>query len=178
MRIPLYACMAIALGLSVTPAANSATTTQYSVMTGGNCQLSIPTTDTKFRPKATGARNESATTSSFVICPFSITPSTSNASPVLGFYLTLYSLDGLAHNNVSCTAVTGIQTLGIPPVYSAKTADIPASGAGQLSWLGADFGGTNGNPITGSANLSVTCNLPPQTAIDTLVTNFNYEIGT
>ena len=65
-----------------------------------------------------------------------------------------------------------------PPVYSAKTINVPATGTAQLIWQGSDFGGTDGTPITASANLSVTCNLPPQTAIDTLVTNFNYEIGT
>ena len=118
MRTPYYASLAttaIALGLAVAPAAQAATTSQFGVMTGGNCQLSIPTTDTKFRPRATGARNESTTTSSFVICPFSISPSGGDASPVIYFYLTMYSLDGAVHNNVSCTAVTGIQTLGIPP---------------------------------------------------------------
>lgn len=180
MRILLSASLAsVAIAmLGTAPAAVAATTSQYSVMTGGNCQLSIPTTDTKYRPKATGARNESTTTSNFVICPFSISPSGGNASPVVLFYATLYSIDGVAHNNVSCTAVTGIQTLGLPPVYSSKTVNIPATGAANVQWKGSDFGGTDGTPITGSANLSVTCNLPPQTAIDTLVTNFNYEIGT
>ena len=164
--------------LIAAPAAKSATVNQYSVMTGGNCQLSIPTTDTKFRPKATGARNESTTTSNFVICPFSISPSPGSAAAVLSFYASLYSLDGVAHNNVSCTAVTGIQTLGLPPVYSSKTVDIPATAGAQVSWQGSDFGGTDGTPIAGSANLSITCNLPPQTGIDTLVTNYNQEIGT
>jgi hypothetical protein len=147
-------------------------------MTGANCQLSIPTTDTKFRPKAAGARKESTTTGNFVICPFSLSPSGGNASPVPGFHATLYSIDGVAHNNVSCTAVTGIQTLGFPPVSSSKTVNIPATGAANATWKGSDFGGTDGTPIAASANLSVTCNLPPQTAIDTLVTNLNYETGT
>jgi hypothetical protein len=158
--------------------AKAATVNQYSVTTGGNCQLSIPTTDTKFRPKATGARNESTTTSSFVICPFSISPSPGSAAAVIWFYATLYSLDGIAHDNVSCTAVTGIQTLGMTPVYSAKSINIPATGATQLMWQGSDFGGSDGTAIAASANLSTPCNLPPQTAIDTTVTNYYQEIGT
>lgn len=172
------ACLVFTCGIAVAPVAKAATVNQYSVMTGGNCQLSIPTTDTKFRPKATGARNESTTTSSFVICPFSISPSPSSASAVIFFYATFYSLDGNAHNNVSCTAVTGIQTLGLPPVYSTQVVNIPATGAATIQWQGSQFGGTDGTPIAGSANLSVTCNLPPQTGIDTLVTNYNQEIGT
>lgn len=181
MRTPLSASLtsiAIALGVTAAPVAKSGTINQYSVMTGGNCQLSIPTTDTKFRPKATGARNESTTTSNFVICPFSISPSPSSAAAVIYFYATLYSLDGNEHDNVSCTAVTGIQTLGMTPVYSSKTVDVVATGGVQLIWRGSDFGGVDGNPIAASANLSVTCNLPPQTAIDALITNYDQEIGT
>lgn len=180
MRILFHAAMASAfvLSMSAAPEAKSATVNQYSVMTGGNCQLSIPSIDTKFRPKASGARNESTTTSNFVICPFSISPSPSSASAVIYFYPVLYSLDGNAHNNVSCTAVTGIQSLGITPVYSTQIVNIPATGGVTVQWQGSQFGGTDGTPIAGSANLSVTCNLPPQTGIDTLVTNYNQEIGT
>lgn len=181
MRIPYYTSLvtaAIAVGLSAAPAVKAATTSRHGVMTGGNCQLSIPTTDTKFRPRATGARNESTTTSNFVICPFVVSPSDSDAAPVTSFYAMLYSLDGNAHNGVSCTAVTGIQSLGLPPVYAAQTVDVPATGSASVNWYGSDFGGTDGTPITASANLSVTCLLPPQTAIDTLVFNYRYEIGT
>jgi len=177
MRIPLFACMAIALGLTAAPTAQSATTNQYSVFAGGNCQLSIPTTDTKFRPRATGARNESTTTGSFVICPFA-SPSSGGVSTLLYFYATLYSIDGNAHNNVSCTGVTGVQSLSLPPVYSTQLVTIPATGAAQILWQGSNFGGIDGTVIAGSTGASVTCNLPPQTGIDILVTNYNQEIGT
>ena len=61
------ACCIAACGLAMIPAAKAAINGD---VIGGRIprQLSIPTTDTKFRPKATGARNESTTASSFVIC--------------------------------------------------------------------------------------------------------------
>ena len=34
-----------------------------------------------------------------------------------------------------------------------------------ITWTAADFGGTEGAPITSSWNISITCNLKPQTAI-------------
>lgn len=169
------ACLAALCGVGTASLVHAATTNRYIVVPGANCQLSIPTTDTKFRPKAIGARNESTTVSNFVICPYVVSPSDGNASPVKSFYVMLYSIDGIARD-VTCTAVTGIKTLGVPPVYASKT--VTVSGTAQVQWMGSDFGGTNGDPITGSANLSVTCLLPPQTAVDTLVANFDYEIGT
>jgi hypothetical protein len=170
------ACVAAICGMGTASSVQAATANRYIVVPGANCQLSIPTTDTKFRPKAIGARNESTTVSNFVICPYVVSPSDGNASPVKSFYVMLYSIDGVARD-VTCTAVTGIKTLGVPPVYASKTVTVPGAGAAQVQWMASDFGGTNGDPITASANLSVTCLLPPQTAVDTLVANFDYEIG-
>ena len=61
--------LAIVLTLLAMADTDAAATWGYSASSGADCQLSIPTLDTKFRPKASGARNESTTASYFVICP-------------------------------------------------------------------------------------------------------------
>ena len=125
---------------------------------GASCQLSIPTTDTGVRPKASGFRNESTTTSSFVICTFQRSATTGDYSYV---GLVGYSLDGVARD-VTCTATTDT----FPGVrYSSKTASVQDAGDIPFVWSAADFGGTAGNPISGSLYFTVTCNLRPQTAI-------------
>ncbi|QDQ72675.1 hypothetical protein FNZ56_01680 [Pseudoluteimonas lycopersici] len=170
-------CLVTLLGLAIAPHARSATTEGWIIVPGGNCQLSIPTTNTAFRPKATGARNESASISNFVICPFVVAPSDDLASPITGIGMWMQSLDGTAHS-VTCTAVVG--ALGNAPMkYSSKTVDLPASttAAGQLSWFPADFGYAQGAPIPGSGYLTITCNLPPQTSINYLYASYYYEIG-
>ena len=80
-----------------TPAAK---TFNLDLANGASCQLSIPTTDTGVRPKASGFRNESTTTSSFVICTFQRSTTTGDY-----YYVGLvgYSLDGVARD-VTCTA--------------------------------------------------------------------------
>jgi hypothetical protein len=158
--------------------ARSATTSQYIVLPGGNCQLSIPTTDTKFRPKATGARNESSSISNFVICPFTVAPAPGSAAAITDLGIYVQSLDGTSRN-VACTAVVGAAN-NVPFVYSSKTFATPANtnNNGAASWIATDFGGTVGTPIAGSAWLTVTCNLPPQTQISYLYATYKYEIGT
>ena len=170
-------CIAIA-AFGVVPAARSATTSQYIVVQGGSCQLSIPTIDTAFRPKATGARNESSSVSNFVICPFTVAPAPGSAAPITSAGLYLQSLDGVSRS-VTCTAVVG-SINNIPPVYSSKTISTSATTTNNvsLSWTAADFGGTSPNPINGSVFLSVTCNMPPQTGLSYLYAQYNYEIGT
>lgn len=138
---------------------------------GGACQLSVPTTSTGVRPKATGFRNESTTTSNFVICPVT--------APVVGNNLftdilaVVYSLDGKPRV-VTCTAVVGVyDDPGFLPMYSSKSESVDSSDTPfgqQYHWTAVDFGGTAGQPITGSVLTSVTCNLPPQTAISFIQT--------
>lgn len=180
MRIPFCAALAttsLALGLTVAPVSQAATTSQYIVVQGGSCQLSIPTTDTAFRPKATGARNESTSVSNFVICPFTVAPAPSSASAVTSVGMFMQSLDGVSRS-VTCTAVVGAIN-NTPPVYSSKTVSTPAttSSNASVTWSATDFGGTSGSVITGSAWLTVTCNVPPQTGISYLYAQYNYEIG-
>lgn len=135
------------------------------------CQLSIPTIDTQVRPKASGYRNESTSKSAFVICGYN-TPSYDSTSKQILIYFT--SMDG-ASRNISCTAVSGMA--GAEPMfYSTKSISSTAADTyTALLWTAADFGGTTDIPYGESP--SVTCTLPPQTAITQVINAFDYEIG-
>ncbi|GAA5002207.1 hypothetical protein FNZ56_09200 [Pseudoluteimonas lycopersici] len=77
------------------------------------CTLSIPTTDTRVRPKALGFRNE-GTTNAFVICGID------NFSNVDGFnwiMLTFKSFDGKGHS-FDCTAVSNTASVSSPQFLS------------------------------------------------------------
>jgi hypothetical protein len=135
------------------------------------CQLSIPTTDTQVRPKASGYRNESTSKSAFVICGYS-TPSYDSTSKQILIYFT--SMDAVSRN-ISCTAVSGMA--GAEPLtYSTKSISSTAAETyTALLWTPADFGGTTDIPY--GVAVSVTCTLPPQTAITQVINAFDYEIG-
>lgn len=60
-------------------------------------------------------------------------------------------------------------------VYSTKTLSIPGPGYIGLSWSPSDFGETT--QIPGGFAPSVTCTLPPQTAITMVTDQYNLEIG-
>ena len=94
-------------------------------------------------------------------------------------YIGLYSLDGASHN-VSCTAVSGWRESGY--VYSTKNWVVTNTEVGHpdsyMVWNAGDFGGTAGDQITSSLAFSITCLLPPQTAIDYIQGELKYEIGT
>jgi len=143
----------------------------WNVATGSTCQLSIPTIDTKFRPKATGARNESTTVGSFVICPSPV-PNKYVTGGFTHVYVALYSIDGASHT-VSCTAVTGAYLTGSIPTsdYSTKSTTVSGPSYALLDWTAADFGGAAGVPIS---LMSVTCLLSPQTAVSVIQTNYTY----
>ena len=135
-----------------------------------------PTT-TGVRPKATGFRNESATGSNFVICPVSNAVAYSNDNDTAAV-LRVYSIDGATHS-VSCTAVSGWDQADLHS--STKTFNVSSTDPSYgytAQWTAADFGGTNGDPIPGSVGFSVTCNLPPKTAIAHASAIFDYQIGT
>jgi len=147
------------------------------VIPAASCQLSIPTTNTGVRPKATGFRNESTTTGNFVICPVIAGPGNGTASPLSWLNIFVYSLDGTSRN-VSCTGMTGWYGGYMPPVYSTKTFSSDTTGQGYtITWWPTDFGGLSGTTIPGSLNFSVTCNLPPQTAINFMEAIFPYAVG-
>ena len=179
--------VALAVGVGMGSSSHAATQLREVESQGGPaCQLSIPTTDTKVRPKATGFRNE-GTTNAFVICNVTSLPGydgSVNFGDPQAVALILYSLDGNNHD-VTCTAVSGVQgfsSIGAnPQQYVTKTLTVnnttaPYQAAGVVfKWLPADFGGTD--QILDDAAFSVTCQLPPNVAINIGIMQGQEEIG-
>jgi hypothetical protein len=170
-RLPfvLAGCL-LATGLATSPVAGAATVTSLQHAPGSVCQLSIPTTNTGVRPKATGFRNESTATGNFVICPL-VSPMGTGSDVFTFVNISLLSLDNQPHD-VACTAVAS----AISATYSSKTIAVSPSG-GSYQWSASDFAGTIGNPIVGSQEMSITCMLPPQTAIRFVGGYYNHEVG-
>lgn len=135
---------------------------------GPACQLSVPTTSTQVRPRASGMRNE-GTTSAFVICQFAAT-----SSPFTQAGITLASIDG-ANHNVSCTGMSGYPTQ--TAYYSTFNIFVRATdtaGVG-VGWNSAYF-----DPSLGtlpSRGFSVTCNLPPGMAIINTLALYDEDVG-
>jgi len=170
-RLAVPTCL-LAMGLATSASTHAALRQNWNYANpGSGCQLSIPTTDTQVRPKASGYRNESTSKSAFVICGYD-TPTYDSRSKQVLIYFT--SMDG-ASRNISCTAVSGMAGAE-PMVYSTKAISSTAADTyTALLWTPADFGGATDIPY-GEA-MSVTCTLPPQTAITQLINSFDYEIG-
>ncbi|MFT3898334.1 MAG: hypothetical protein QM719_11690 [Thermomonas sp.] len=171
------ACLVAVFGLAATPAARSATGNQYLTISGSICKPAGTNTNPDFVSKATGGRNESTTTGIFVVCPFSLSPVPIDGGVVTEMNVTLYSLDGQTHS-VACTTVIGSLNRYVPATYSSKTTSLPTTTTGAVAtWNAGDFGGTAGAGIQGSAWTTVTCNLPPQTAIGLLYAKYNPQLG-
>jgi len=145
-------------------------TKTYEFPAADACQLSVPTTDTKVRPRANGYRNE-GTSNQFVICGMG---GYENGT-VVSTTLLATSVDGQAHS-MACTGVTGLTGFA-GPYYSSKTVSVPASGVGAQSWVAVDFGGIEGEPIDGGINLSVTCTLPPNVALQGFESQGIIDVG-
>ena len=175
MKLPhTIALSAFAAAWLATMPAQAATQNRVVTTPGARlCTLSIPTTDTGVRPKATGFRNE-GTTTAFVICAFDSPPgqagiySTEASGDPEMVYLFFSSIDGHAHT-FDCTGVNSwpgnSMIFTVPMQYVVKTATVdPAIDPGSaFAWQPADFGGGTHIPTSGS--FSVTCKLPPGTAI-------------
>ena len=166
------AAASLAIGLSAAPAATAVTQDKiYEFSAADACQLSIPTTDTKVRPKASGYRNEGAT-NQFVICGMG----GYEKGTVLYMVLLYTSMDGVQHD-MSCTGVSGLTGLGNGPIYSTKTVSVAATGYSFATWGAEDFGGTDGAPIDQGLNLSVTCTLPPNVALQGFESQQQIDVG-
>ena len=148
------------------------------------CTLSVPTTDTKIRPRSTGFNNE-GTTNAFVICSFNSPPGDDSGNTQASNYLIyLKSLDGQNHS-VDCTGVNSLKDgvgLGIPaPTFVTKTTLVNDSGSlgifgVPVNFLPADFGGTATIPSYGGA-FSITCILPPQVSVKVGFSNSEEDVG-
>ena len=165
-----FAGLLVACAACASPAMAATQARTYEFPAADACQLSVPTTDTKVRPRANGYRNE-GTTNQFVICGMG---GYENGT-VMSTTLLATSVDGKAHS-MSCTGVTGLTGFD-GPYYSAKTMTVPASGVGMQAWAAADFGGSAGEPIDGGLNLSVTCTLPPKVALQGFESQGIIDVG-
>ena len=160
-----------ACGLILAPAAKASIgATGATTGTGATCQPVAPGSNPKLVFKATGVRNESTTTASFVICPLPSTV-TFGSNVFTDVWLQVYSIDGASHE-VTCTAVTGFLFNFMQ--YSSKTVTVAGSNQATPEWTAADFGGSAGGLIPDSGSFSVTCALPPQTLILSINGWFEY----
>jgi len=162
----LPAAMMALASVIATPA--SATVLQESTLSSGaaTCQLSIPTIDTVVAPRANGYRNPGSK-GAFVIC--GIESPTHAEFKTVG--IVLLSLDGQPHA-MSCTGVNGIPGL-VAQAYLTRDFTVPAGGY-ALSFVAGDYGGST--TIPNSQAFTITCNLPPQTAISYIGGSYDLDI--
>ncbi len=137
---------------------------------GGACKSAGVTPSTALDTRAIGARNLSSTSGVFTVCTFFLTPTPMEGGVVNELNMVIYTLDGNTRS-VACTAVIGSLVRYVPPTYSTKTFSVGADTLG--TWDASDFGGTSGDGIKGSAWVTITCNLPPQTGIGVLYAKLN-----
>ena len=166
-RTTLAAVLFTAAGCAMSAPASAVTQSRVQIETGSNmCTLSVPTIDSKIRPRANGFKNE-GTTNQFVICSFDAPPGAYyiNGTAFSAVYLWLISLDGVARS-VTCTGVNSLPGTGIiDPVFVPKTLSVAStSDWTEYAWAPADFGGTSTIPFSSGA-FSVTCVLPPNVSI-------------
>ena len=163
MRATSIALASALLGaaLAPTPASAGSVLKTLTQDAGNACTLSIPTTDTGVRPKATGFRNE-GTANAFVICSADVANADGFGGDTTYIGLSLASFDGNAHST-NCTAVarypdtlSNIQYVTLPALNTAATGvatSLTTSGA-PPSYYDHQRG-----------ELSVTCVLPPGVSI-------------
>ena len=147
--------------------AHAADPNQYASVPGGVCKVSSTSASgsNQFDARAIGARNFGTTGGVFVICPFVLTPTPIEGGVVTELNLSAFTLDG-ATRPMTCTAVIGSLTRYIDATYSAKTVAVDGSMSTTLTWTASDFNGASPTGgIVGSAWATVTCLVPPQTAI-------------
>lgn len=174
-RTAITAAVTVGIGLAFSQPAAAVTQTRNQIQTGANmCTLSIPTTDTKVRPKASGFRNE-GTTNAFVICAFDTPPGgVAPSTDLSSITLILKSLDGASHET-TCTGVNSVadgSLVGaIDQQYVSKTVNVNDAGplgayGMQIVWGPEDFGAASGTVIPWSGGVfTVTCLLPGQVSI-------------
>ena len=165
-RIVISTAVTLATGLALSQPAAAVTQNRTQIETGSNmCTLSVPTTDTKIRPRANGFKNE-GTTNQFVICSFDAPPGAYfiDVHEFSAVFLFVISLDGIARD-VTCTGVNSIVGSGVDPVFVSKTISVSSTTSlASYSWAPAEFGGTTTIPYSSGA-FSVTCILPQNVSI-------------
>ena len=177
----------LSAGLVLSSPLAAVTQSRLQSQTGADmCTLSVPTIDSKVRPRATGFRNE-GTTNAFVICTFDPPPGANGiVTDFIYAILVLKSLDGADHD-VTCTAVNSLPNMDAlgwsdaAQQYIAKTMTVNDSGTFKAfgtgyQWFAEDFGATDAIPYSGG-QLSVTCLLPPQVSVIEGVASSSEDVG-
>ena len=165
----------LACGELMNSHARAATQDRSVALIGSNfCQLTLPTTSSPIRNRATGVRNE-GTTSAYVTCAY---PSgegrVSGGSTNAFIWLYIASLDGALHL-VTCTGVASDAHFNL--TYVSKTITAPPTRAGAaVVWDPQDFDDWGTIPDYGQ--FSVTCLLPPKTAITLGYVDSTTDVGT
>nr|ACA34414.1 hypothetical protein [uncultured bacterium pTW2] len=171
----IIALAVLACGELMNSHAQAATQERQIALVGSNfCRLTLPTTSSPIRNRATGVRNEGST-STFVTCVY---PSgegrVSGGSKNTAIWLYVASLDGALHD-MSCTGVASDADFNL--TYVSKTGVAPPTSTGAaLIWEPDDFG--DWGTIQDHGQFSVTCLLPPQTAITLGYVDSTTDVGT
>lgn len=161
---------AIALtGLCVTPAHAGFLTKTLTQNPATACTLSIPTTDTKVRPKAIGFRNE-GTTNAFVICGFDIDSTDPGFNEI---EVNFVSIDGAAHE-FNCTGASRFN-FETSAQYLTKAVSVPASGGAGFSISVNDGDYDSAVYDLYPWGQSVTCLMPPGVAIISVLSEHEDE---
>lgn len=167
----LFATTLVAGLLAASPAQAATIERVYTNQGGPACQLSVPTTSSQVRPRATGMRNEGAG-NEFVICQFP-----SNGTPFYKAAVTVVTIDGNAHD-VQCTGMDGTQLSGT--IYSTKTSATGSPGTPKfIYWYTDDFQWPSApTPTTfHRPEFSVTCVLPGGAAIESVYGYYTDDVG-
>ena len=158
----------VATAMASQPAAAVDAARSYWDQGGSACQLSVPTTTSLVRPRATGMRNE-GTSNQFVICQIAGTSDVFTSAAVR-----LVSIDGASHS-VSCTGANGNLSAGLnySTIY-VSTGSSTTLGS-VITWFPANFGSSTST--FKNAMFSITCNLPAGAAVMFVTATYNEYIG-
>lgn len=126
---------------------------------------------TRYRPLALA--NESSS-SSFVTCNWQGDDKTGSVRAAKLLSVVISNYDSVPRA-VSCTLINGHQTGGLTfATYVPKSVNIAPGGFAQLAWVPGDV--ANSSP-SGIDRPSLSCTLPPQTALQSTRREYNEDVG-
>lgn len=180
-KLLLFASFCLAFVISAAAFA-SGPPNEYATVPGSQCRvagLNGGDPNHQFATQATGSYNRSTSSNMFVICPFVVPATPIEGGAVVDMNLSAFVVDGQPRD-MTCTAVIGSLNRPTQPVYSSKVATVNGPSAYDptvITWTPDDFGGASPTGgIVGSAWGTITCLLPPQTAIALMYAKQNSTI--
>jgi hypothetical protein len=151
----------------------------YNTQSGGACKIAGVNggdDNNQFNARAIYASNDSTTKGVFVICLPTFNPTPMEGGVITNMYLAAFTKDGQARQ-MTCTAMIGSLQRPQEATYSSKTITVDGSYTSLFTWDPDDFNGASSTGgIVGSAWGSITCNVPPQTAISLFYAKQNTTI--